>query len=73
MKAVVLGGEPGQASLVTDRPYPKPRSGYVLVDTKAVALVGTFALWLWASSLAILMTVLMPGPRTRRTGSTLTT
>lgn len=38
MKAIVLQGEPGKASLVTDRPSPKPRSGYVLVDVKAVAL-----------------------------------
>jgi len=38
MKAIVLGGEPGKASLVTDRPYPKARPGYVLVDVKAVAL-----------------------------------
>ena len=38
MKAVVMQGEPGKASLVTDRPYPSPRPGYVLVDVKAVAL-----------------------------------
>ncbi|KAK5459388.1 hypothetical protein LTS15_003516 [Exophiala xenobiotica] len=38
MKAIVLQGEPGKASLVTDRPYPKARPGYVLVDVKAVAL-----------------------------------
>ncbi|KAJ9615267.1 hypothetical protein H2200_001342 [Cladophialophora chaetospira] len=38
MKAIVLQGEPGKASLVTDRPHPKPRPGYVLVDVKAVAL-----------------------------------
>lgn len=38
MKAIVLQGEPGKASLVTDRPYPSPRPGYVLVDVKAVAL-----------------------------------
>jgi NADPH:quinone reductase-like Zn-dependent oxidoreductase len=38
MKAIVMGGEPGKASLVTDRPYPKPRPGYVLVDVRAVAL-----------------------------------
>jgi len=38
MKAIVLQGEPGKAALVTDRPYPKPRPGYVLVDVKAVAL-----------------------------------
>ncbi|KIX01354.1 uncharacterized protein Z518_09079 [Rhinocladiella mackenziei CBS 650.93] len=38
MKAIVMHGEPGRASLVTDRPFPKPRPGYVLVDVKAVAL-----------------------------------
>ncbi|KAK6380403.1 uncharacterized protein PV06_05451 [Exophiala oligosperma] len=38
MKAIVMQGEPGKASLVTDRPYPKPRPGYLLVDVKAVAL-----------------------------------
>jgi NADPH:quinone reductase-like Zn-dependent oxidoreductase len=38
MKAIVLQGEPGKASLVTDRPFPKSRPGYVLVDVKAVAL-----------------------------------
>ncbi|EXJ88567.1 hypothetical protein A1O1_05497 [Capronia coronata CBS 617.96] len=38
MKAIVMQGEPGKASLVTDRPYPKPRPGYILVDVKAVAL-----------------------------------
>jgi NADPH:quinone reductase-like Zn-dependent oxidoreductase len=38
MKAIVMGGEPGQVSLVTDRPHPRPRPGYVLVDVKAVAL-----------------------------------
>ena len=38
MKAIVHQGEPGKASLITDRPYPKRRSGYVLVDVKAVAL-----------------------------------
>jgi NADPH:quinone reductase-like Zn-dependent oxidoreductase len=38
MKAIVLGGEPGLVSLVTDRHQPKPRPGYVLVDVKAVAL-----------------------------------
>ncbi|KIW21320.1 hypothetical protein PV08_01900 [Exophiala spinifera] len=37
MKAIVTQGESGKAS-VTDRPYPKPRSGYVLVDVKVVAL-----------------------------------
>ncbi|KAH8887199.1 zinc-binding oxidoreductase alcohol dehydrogenase [Thozetella sp. PMI_491] len=38
MKAIVHQGEPGKASLVTDRPYPRLRPGYVLVDVKAVAL-----------------------------------
>ena len=38
MKAIVLSGEPGKAVFVTDRPYPKPRSGYITVDVKAVAL-----------------------------------
>ncbi|KAL1880464.1 hypothetical protein Plec18167_003868 [Paecilomyces lecythidis] len=38
MKAIVLQGETGKAALVTDRPAPKPRPGYVLVDVKAVAL-----------------------------------
>ncbi len=38
MKAIVMHGEPGKASLVTDRSDPKPRPGYVLVDVKAVAL-----------------------------------
>ncbi|OAP57186.1 hypothetical protein AYL99_07924 [Fonsecaea erecta] len=38
MKAIVLEGEPGKASFVTDRPLPKHRPGYILVDTKAVAL-----------------------------------
>lgn len=38
MKAIVLQGEPGKASLITHRPYPKPRPGYVLVDVKAIAL-----------------------------------
>ncbi len=38
MKAIVMQGEPGKASLATDRPYPKIRPGYVLVDVKAVAL-----------------------------------
>ena len=33
-----MDGEPGKASLWTDRPYPKHRTGYVLVDVKAVAL-----------------------------------
>ncbi|EXJ77941.1 hypothetical protein A1O3_09100 [Capronia epimyces CBS 606.96] len=37
MKAIVMQGEPGKASLV-DRPFPKLRPGYVLVDVKAVAL-----------------------------------
>lgn len=36
-KAVVLQGD-GKASLVTDRPIPKLRPGYVLVDVKAVGL-----------------------------------
>ncbi|KAJ9642096.1 uncharacterized protein PV06_03336 [Exophiala oligosperma] len=38
MKEIVLQGEPGKAVLEHDRPYPQPRSGYVLVDLKAVAL-----------------------------------
>lgn len=38
MKALVMQGEPGKASLVTDRPYPRLRPGFVLVDVKAVAL-----------------------------------
>lgn len=38
MKAIVMQGEPGKASLETDRPAPKLRPGYVLVDVKAVAL-----------------------------------
>lgn len=38
MKAIVLQGEPGQVSYVTDRPIPSLRPGYVLVDVKAVAL-----------------------------------
>ncbi|KAL2406807.1 Trans-enoyl reductase TOXD [Exophiala dermatitidis] len=38
MKAVVMTGEPGKATLVTDRPFPRPRPGYVLADVKAVAL-----------------------------------
>ena len=38
MKAIVMTGEPGKASLVTDRPFPQPRPGCVLVDVKAVAL-----------------------------------
>lgn len=37
-KAIVLQGEPGQAKLVTDRPLPRHRPGYILVDVKAVAL-----------------------------------
>ena len=37
MKAVVLQGNKG-ASVVNDRPVPKLRADYVLVDTKAVAL-----------------------------------
>lgn len=38
MKAIVLQGEPGKVSLVTDRPYPQPRPSYLLVDIKAVAV-----------------------------------
>lgn len=38
MKAIVMDGEPGKASLVTDRPLPKLRPGYLLVNVKAVAL-----------------------------------
>ncbi|KAI1622990.1 zinc-binding oxidoreductase alcohol dehydrogenase [Exophiala viscosa] len=38
MKAIILHGEPGKASLEMDRRFPKPRPGYVLVDVKAVAL-----------------------------------
>ncbi len=38
MKAIVLQGEPGKACLVTDRPYPSLRPGYILVDVKAIAL-----------------------------------
>ncbi len=38
MKAIVLGGEPGKVSFVTDRPYPQPRPGYLIVEAKAVAL-----------------------------------
>ena len=37
MKAIVLQGDK-KASLVTDRPLPQLRRGYVLVKTKAVAL-----------------------------------
>lgn len=37
-KAIVLQGEPGKALLVTDRPYPRHRPGFVYVDVKAVAL-----------------------------------
>ena len=33
-----MEGAPGKASVVTDRPDPKPRSSYLLVDVKAVAL-----------------------------------
>ena len=33
-----MHGEPGQASLITGRPIPKPRPGYVLVEPRAVAL-----------------------------------
>ena len=38
MKAIVLHGEPGKASLVSGRSHPRPRPGYVLVDVKAVAV-----------------------------------
>lgn len=38
MKAIVLEGKPGKASIVQDRPYPQLRPGYILVDVKAVAL-----------------------------------
>lgn len=38
MKAIVMHGEPGKASLITDRPVPKPRPGYLLVEPRAVAL-----------------------------------
>lgn len=38
MKAIVLGGEPGRVSLVTDRQHPRLRPGYISVDVKAVAL-----------------------------------
>ncbi|KAK5048622.1 hypothetical protein LTR84_005713 [Exophiala bonariae] len=38
MKAIVLEGEPGKASVVYDRPFPQLRPGYMLVDVKAVAL-----------------------------------
>lgn len=38
MKAIVMQGEPGKVSVVSDWPYPKSRSGYVLVDVKAIAL-----------------------------------
>ncbi|KIV91485.1 hypothetical protein PV10_06020 [Exophiala mesophila] len=38
MKAIVMQGEPGKASMVTDRPVPKPRPGYLLVEPRAVAL-----------------------------------
>jgi NADPH:quinone reductase-like Zn-dependent oxidoreductase len=53
MKAIVLQGEPGKASLVTDRPYPKPRPGYVLVDVKALALNPTDGSTLIFSTLKI--------------------
>jgi len=36
-KAIVMQGD-AKAALVTDRPIPKLRPGYVLVDVKAVAL-----------------------------------
>ena len=38
MKAIVHAGEPGKASLVTDKPCPKLRPGYILVDVRAVAI-----------------------------------
>ena len=38
MKAIVLTGRPGTATLVNDRPKPRLRPGYILVETKAVAL-----------------------------------
>ncbi|EXJ61035.1 hypothetical protein A1O7_05188 [Cladophialophora yegresii CBS 114405] len=38
MKAIVHAGEAGEAVLVIDRPIPKLRPGYILVDVKAVAL-----------------------------------
>ncbi|RVX68794.1 hypothetical protein B0A52_07680 [Exophiala mesophila] len=38
MKAIVLGDGPGKVSLVTDRPSPKLRPGYLGVNVKAVAL-----------------------------------
>jgi NADPH:quinone reductase-like Zn-dependent oxidoreductase len=38
MKALVMAGEKGKAHLDTDRPSPRSRPGYVLVDVKAVAL-----------------------------------
>ncbi|KEF52115.1 uncharacterized protein A1O9_11741 [Exophiala aquamarina CBS 119918] len=38
MKAIVLQGQAGKASLVFDRPSPKLRPGYILVYVKAVAL-----------------------------------
>ena len=38
MKAIVMDGVLGKASFVTNRPFPKPRPGYLLVDVKAVAL-----------------------------------
>lgn len=37
-RALVLQGEPGKAALVTDRPYPRHRPGFIYVDVKAVAL-----------------------------------
>ncbi|KEF53530.1 uncharacterized protein A1O9_10505 [Exophiala aquamarina CBS 119918] len=38
MKAIVLDGEPGKASIVYDQPDPQIPPGYILVDVKAVAL-----------------------------------
>ena len=38
MKAIVMQGQPGGVSVVTDRQLPTPRPGYLLVDVKAVAL-----------------------------------
>lgn len=38
MKAIVHTGECGHASFVTDRPTPRLRPGYLLVEVKAVAM-----------------------------------
>ncbi|CAG9978642.1 unnamed protein product [Clonostachys byssicola] len=38
MKAIILTGEAGKATCVNDRPRPRLRPGYLLVDVKAVAL-----------------------------------